>query len=196
MLGRIRRSGTIWSGFLLRALRKNGVMAVFLIKFRVDRWLIHNNNGFMSDSKTAPGSVGMFILGFLLYAGAFFAASRVFPPFMDDLEGWSGLHYFDAYARYAGAAFGFLSLLLMLILLGLAALFGLRQFRATGPVIFMLGFLPWAALGCELVYREPRYAMVARAIISYGGKPMFYAGAALMGAGLLWLIVRLIKKSA
>ena len=128
-------------------------------------------------------------LTFILFAVAFFAFSKTVHPFVGDIDTGDVLDKFQKYSPYAGAAFGILSMLLMYILYIFRAIFRLNRIRYSAPFVLMLGFAPWLVLGYQLAYREPRYAMIARFIISFGGFPLFYSGAVMVGLGVLWLIV-------
>ena len=115
-------------------------------------------------------------LVFLLFAGLFFAGTKVFPANVADIYNEQVLSLFPKYVPFAGFAFGFLSLLGMYILYALRGLFGLKGSRLAMPLLLFLGYAPWAAFGYQLAFREPRYAMIAKAIIEFAGKPMLLAG--------------------
>jgi hypothetical protein len=128
-------------------------------------------------------------LAFIIFAAAFFIFSKTFHPFIGDIDNSEIIDKFGKYAPFAGVGLGILSMLLMYVLYILRRLFRLHKTRYSAPVVLILGFAPWLALGYQLAFREPRYAMIVRAIISYGGKPMFYSSIVMAGLGILWLIV-------
>ncbi len=129
-------------------------------------------------------------LAFLLFAVLFFAVTKVFPA---DTAGLDNIGLFQKYSPYGGATFGLLSMIGMYIVYGLCALFRLTRFRVTAPILLILGYAPWAAFGYQLVFREPRYATIAKMIIAFAGKPLLYTGGAIVALGLVWLLITLIK---
>jgi len=111
------------------------------------------------------------------------------------ISSFSIVEFFDQYAAYAGVALALLSLLVMILLYGLLAMVKLNRRRATRPLLVILGFLPWVVFGYQLLYREPRYANIAKAIIEYLGEPMLYSGLIVVAISLLWLVFGSFKKS-
>lgn len=130
----------------------------------------------------------------LLFAALFWLISFQYPADPGSIDSYRIVEIFQQYAAFAGIVLGFLSLLLMAGLSGIFSLLGMGESRFKKPVVIILGFSPWAAFGYQLVYREPRYANIAKAIIEYLGEPMLYAGLALVGLGLLWLVISVFRK--
>lgn len=133
-------------------------------------------------------------LSSLLCAGIFWLVSTQMPADASTIDSYSITQFFDQYAAFAGAVMGLISLLGMLIAKGFLALFKTGKSRVTNSILIILGFAPWAAFGYQLVYREPRYANIAKAIIEYLGEPLLYSALATVGFGILLLIISLIKK--
>ena len=138
----------------------------------------------------------MILLAALVFALLFFLVTQQMPADPTGITNSTIVTLFEQYTPYGGLAFGLLSLLLIAILAGFFRLVGLSKTRFSRPVLVVLGFAPWAAFGYQLVYREPRYAIIAKAIIEFLGEPLLYAGSALVGVGVLWLIVSFFKPSS
>ena len=134
-------------------------------------------------------------LALLLFAGLYFAAFRLFPASVADIDGEKIIAPFQRFGPYGGVAVGLVSMVGMYILYIFRALFRLNRFRFSAPLVLMLGYAPWAAFGYQLAYREPRYAMIARAIISFVGKPLLYAASAMVVLGLAWFILNFFIRS-
>jgi hypothetical protein len=128
-------------------------------------------------------------LALIIFSAAFFVFSKTLHPFLGDIDTGDMLDKFQKYSPFAGAAFGILSMLLMYILYIFRRLFRLHKTRYSAPVVLILGYAPWLIFGYQLAFREPRYAMIARAIIAFGGVQMFYSSCVMVGLGILWLIV-------
>jgi hypothetical protein len=153
----------------------------------------------MSKDKPSDGSNGaklcfihrgsMPFLALIIFSAAFFIFSKTLHPFLGDIDTGDMLDKFQKYSPYAGAALGILSMILMYILYIFRRLFRLHKTRYSAPVVLIIGYAPWLILGYDLAFLEPRYAMIVRAIISFGGKPMFYSSVVMAGLGILWLIV-------
>ena len=127
-------------------------------------------------------------LAFVLFALLFAGFSVGLKPDVAGIDNGQVVEIFKKWTPLAGAVFGLLSMLGMYIV----RLFGFRKFRLGGPLLLMLGYAPWLAFGYQLAYREPRYAMIAKAIITFLGKPMLYSGGAMVGLGALYFIAVLI----
>lgn len=128
-------------------------------------------------------------LAFIIFTLAFFAFSKTLHPYIADIDSGDIIDKFQKYSPFAGAVLGILSMLLMYFLYIFRALFKLNRIRYSAPIVLIIGYAPWLIFGYQLAYLEPRYAMLARAIISFGGFPMFYSGCVMVGLGVLWLIV-------
>ena len=138
----------------------------------------------------------MIFLAVLVFALVFFLVTQQMPADPSGITNTTIVTLFQQYTPYGGLAFGVLSLLLMGILAGVFRLVGISKLRFSRPLLVVLGFAPWVAFGYQLVYREPRYATIAKAIIEFLGEPLLYAGSALVGVGVLWLMVSLFKPSS
>lgn len=138
----------------------------------------------------------MIFLSALLFALVFFLVTQQMPADPSGITNSTMVTLFEQYTPYGGLAFGLLSLLLIALLAGIFRLVGFSRFRFARPLLVILGFAPWAAFGYQLVYREPRYATIAKAIIEYLGEPLLYAGSALVGVGILWFVVTLFRPSS
>lgn len=148
-------------------------------------------------SRTAKRSAGwhILLLAWLVYAGAFFACSKFLVMPATDLTNYQLLDLGNKYAQFAGAAFGLASFLVIGIVYLLIRLFiKAPQRRLVAHILTVLGYAPWLVLGYDLVYREPRYAQVAIAIIDYLGQPMFFSAAIVCGIALLGMVLGLVLK--
>jgi hypothetical protein len=130
-------------------------------------------------------------LAFLAFALLFAGLSLGLRPDLAGIDNAQIVTLFKKWTPLAGVALGFLSMIGMY----LVRLFGFRKLRLGGPILLILGYAPWLAFGYQLAYREPRYATIAKAIIAFLGKPMLYASGAMVGLGVLLLIVALILGS-
>lgn len=130
----------------------------------------------------------------IAFALAFFIITQAVPAETADISSYSILEFFKKYSHYAGVGIGLLAFLSMLILMGLATLFRLKNNRFFMPIILILGFFPWLIFGYQLVFVEPRYANLAKAIIAFLGQPMLYGSALMTGFGLLWLVALFFLK--
>lgn len=137
----------------------------------------------------------MIFLAALVFALLFFLVTQQMPADPSSITNSTIVTLFEQYTPYGGLVFGLLSLLLIALLAGIFRLVGLSKTRFSRPLMVTLGFAPWAAFGYQLVYREPRYATIAKAIIEYLGEPLLYAGSVLVGVGVLCLVVALFKPS-
>lgn len=134
------------------------------------------------------------LLVWVLFAGIFFGISASRTPFVGDISSQQILDIFVKYARFAGAVLGLLSMVIMYILYIIRRILRLHKNSFSTPVILILSLLPWLIFGYQLVFREPRFTALARALISFFGEPMLYTSCALVGLSVLWLIVLPFKK--
>lgn len=150
-----------------------------------------------SETLPATKSQGGFapLIVWLLFAGIFFGLSLRFAPNITDIDNQKILDIFTKYARFCGIVFGLLSLVIMYVLYVFRRIFRLHKNRFSVPIIMILSLLPWLVFGYQLVFREPRYTTLGRAIISFFGEPMFYTSIALVGLSVLWLLILPFKKS-
>jgi|CXWL01.1.fsa_nt_gi hypothetical protein len=135
------------------------------------------------ESASNSGSAGIPFLAWIVFSGIFYGYGKYFPAVTTDINNSQILNISQQYASYSGIIFGFLSMLLMYLFFA----FGLRR----SGILFIIGFVPWLAFGYQLAYREPRYAEIAKAIISFLGEPLLYSSAVMVGIGLLWFIISL-----
>lgn len=147
------------------------------------------SNNSASDLPNFGQRKWMPFLAFLLFALLFAGFSFVLKPDLMGISSGEMVDLFKKWTPLGGAAFGFLSMIGMYIV----RLFGFRKFRLGGPILLILGYAPWLAFGYQLAYREPRYAMIAKAIISFLGKPMLFASGVMVGLGILFFIVVLVR---
>ena len=73
-----------------------------------------------------------------------------------------------------GPILGIVSLLLIGLLNLIRRLVRLREVAFLHPIVLLLGVLPWLAFSIELVFKEPRFTPIARAIIDFAGRPMLW----------------------
>lgn len=125
------------------------------------------------------------LLAWLLFAAAFFVFSKTSVKPAADITNGELIGYAAKFGPFVGAALGLLSFLASGLVYLIVRLFVKSRRLAAASLLTVLGFAPWLVLGYDLVYREPRYAEVARAIITYLGKPMLYASAAVCGLALV-----------
>ena len=134
------------------------------------------------------------LLAWIAYAAAFFLFSRTMVKPAADITNYQLLAYGPKYGPFFGAAFGLAAFLVTGLVYLIARLFVRRARRALACLLTALGYGVLLAFGWDLVYREPRYAEVARAIITYLGKPTLYAAEIVSGLALLGAVLSLILK--
>lgn len=133
-------------------------------------------------------------LAWIAFAGVFFAVSKTVVKNAPDIANGQLLDIAHRYASFVGVALGLATFLVTGIVYLIARLILKKPSRLAALVITMLGYAPWLVFGWDLVYREPRYAEVARAIITYLGKPMLYSAAIVCGCALLVSALTLVFK--
>ena len=138
---------------------------------------------------------GMPFLSFIAFAVIFFTFSKILQPYTADIDNANILEFFEKYAPFAGVILGIASMILMYILYIFRAIFRLNTFLYSAPIALIFAYVPWIILGYQLAYIEPRYAMAAKAIISFGGLPMLYSGAIMAGVGFLWIFIILFARN-
>jgi len=132
------------------------------------------------------------LLAWPVYAGAFFAFSKMYVKPAADITNYQLLGIANKYASYVGAVLGLAAFLVTGIVYLVLRLIRRKPSRFVALILSALGYAPWLVLGYDLVYLEPRYAEVARAIITYLGKPMFYSAVIVCGAALLGSFLTLV----
>jgi hypothetical protein len=130
------------------------------------------------------------LVSFILFSALFAGFCFGLKPDLAGIESQELIAFFQKWSPFTGAAFAFLSMLGMYII----RLFGLRRIKVGGALLIIIGFIPWLIFGYDLVYLEPRYAVIAIAIIAFLGKPMLYASAVMVGLGVIWLLLLIIGK--
>lgn len=154
----------------------------------------------MSDTKadklSATKNSGWYVLlaAWLIFAVAYliFFKTSVQPP--TDVTNAKMLMYGGKYGAFLGIALG-LAAYLATGLAYLIARFLTGQRRLAALLLTAAAYGAWALFGYDLVYLEPRYAEVARAIITYTGKPLLYASVLVVGLcllGTVGCVVRLV----
>jgi H+/gluconate symporter-like permease len=133
-------------------------------------------------------------LFFLLYAAACVAALFILKPTGGDIGNATILKIFKTYAIAMGPVLAFLSLILMYVINGMRRIVRLRRVRFLDPVTVLLGVSPWLIFGWELAYREKRYTDIARAIIDFVGRPVYFASVAVCVIAALWLLLCLFSR--
>jgi hypothetical protein len=134
------------------------------------------------------------LLAWIAYAAAFFVFSKTTVKAAADITNYQLLDYGPKYGPFAGAAFGLAAFLATGLVYLIARFFVRDARRLLACVLTMLGYGVWLLFGWDLVYREPRYAEVARAIITYLGKPMLYSAEIVCGLALVGAVLSVIVK--
>jgi hypothetical protein len=146
--------------------------------------------------KTSGGRTSgwyVLLLAWGIFAVAYFAVAKTIQP-PTDVTNAAMLKYGGTFGAFAGVALGLLAYLATGLVYLIGRLFT-GQRRLVALLVSVLGYGAWLAFGYDLVYLEPRYAEVARAIITYAGRPMLLAGALTVGLCLLGAVgctVRLV----
>jgi len=127
----------------------------------------------------------IFVLVYYLFYG---------PTGISDITNQAIINIFTKYAPYVGWLAGIISLVIFYILVLIKRIAHLTKFIILNPLLLALSFLPWYLFSRQLIFFEPRFTDIARAIISYIGEPLLVAS---KGAGILsaiWLAYIVIKK--
>jgi len=130
-------------------------------------------------------------LAMILFAAVYFVAYQMIAPESTDISNLKILGIFDKYAQYFGFGLAFLSLLLWYVLYGLKSLLRLGKFRLVNSITYLLGLLPWGIFSYQMVFKEPRYTDIARAVIDHVAQPLWYTVLVLAGIGGLWFVLAL-----
>lgn len=150
-------------------------------------------------SANAPAekkSAGWYVLllAWLVYGSAFYALSKSLVKPAADITNYDILNIFNTYSSYTGIGLGLISFLVAGVIYLIVRLILRGPSLAAASLITALGFAPWLIFGWDLVYREPRYAEVARAIITYLGKPMLYSAVIVCSVTIVIFVCSLIFK--
>ncbi len=103
---------------------------------------------------------------------------------------------FSTWSPYAGIILALLSLVVYMLLLGIKRLARLKKLTCLNPVLLAISFLPWFLLARQLVYFEPRYTDIAKALISFIGEPLYDATVFVFILSALWLILLITVRFA
>jgi hypothetical protein len=154
-----------------------------------------------AQATAAPGAkpkrtAGWYVLllAWIVFAGAYFAFFKTTVETAPDITNGRILEIAGRFGPLIGVGIGLLTFLATGIVYLIVRAFAKGSRRAAAFLITALGYAPWIWLGYDTVYLEPRFTEVARAIITYTGKPMLYASAAVCGAALLGAVFSLIVK--
>ena len=134
------------------------------------------------------------LLWSILFTALFVATFYVQKPMGLTVNNDTIKKIFTVYGALAGPILAIIGLFLMYILAGIKRLVGLRAVRALDPTIVLLVSVPAFGFGYQLLYREPQYTDIARAIIGYLGRPLFYSSGALCIIALFWFISILVSR--
>ncbi len=137
------------------------------------------------------------LLTFFLFALAFFliylGGQGSLPLETKDIVNQKVMKIFTAWTPYLGIVFAFLSYLVYLTLGGIKRLVGLKRFVSINPFLLGAAILPWLVFARQLVYFEPRYTDIARALISFVGEPLLAASIFGLILAALWLMLLIMK---
>lgn len=154
-------------------------------------------NGSSDNLGQARRTAGWYVLllAWLGYTALFFVFSKTSVKPSADITDAELLDIAHRYASFAGAAIGLVAFLASGIIYLAIRLARKEPSRLAALLLTLMGYAPFIVFGWDLVYREPRYAEVARAVITYLGKPMLYSAAIVCGLALLGTALTLaIKK--
>ena len=148
------------------------------------------------DSKKTGRPKGWYVLflAWVVYAAAFFEFSKTLVKDAPDVTNGQMLDLAHRYAAFLGVGLGLVSFLVVGLVYLIARLVMRKSSRLVALVLTALGYAPWLVFGWDLVYREPRYSEVARAIITYTGKPMFYSAVLVCGVAVVGIPLTLVFK--
>lgn len=137
------------------------------------------------------------LLTFILFALAFFliyiGGRSSLALEIRDISNQKILKIFSDWTPYFGIVFAFLSYIIYLLLVGIKHLVRLKKFMIINPFLLAASVLPWYFFARQLVYFEPRYTDIARAIISFVGEPLLSVSVFGLVLAALWLFILLIR---
>jgi hypothetical protein len=125
------------------------------------------------------------LLTWAVYAVAYLVVFKLYVKAPTDVTNSQIISYGTRFGALVGIALGLVTFLVTGLVYLIVRLIVKRQRRLAALVVSALGYATWWLFGYDLVYREPRYAEIARAIITYTGKPMLYAAEITVGLCLL-----------
>jgi hypothetical protein len=148
------------------------------------------------DGKKIGRTSGWYVLllAWFFYAGAFFTFSKTLVKDVPDVTNGQMLDLAHRYAAFLGVGLGLLMFLVTGILYLIIRLIMRKSSRLVALILTALGYAPLLVFGWDLVCRELRYSEVARAIITYTGKPMFYSSMIVCGVALVGIPLTLVFK--
>lgn len=126
-----------------------------------------------------------FVLFFVVFLGVYIYIK----PVAKDVQNEIVLGIFTKYSRFAGAIFGFLSMVAADILYGVKRLIFKFKYSFINPMILAGVTLPWFLLARQLVNFEKRYTDVGRGVITYLGLPLWYSAIIFFGLATIWFVV-------
>ncbi|MFA6523342.1 MAG: hypothetical protein WCS85_03155 [Candidatus Peribacteraceae bacterium] len=150
----------------------------------------------MTDSSTRRGvlhSSWAPFLWALLFLAIFVAVFYLQKPTTLPVNNGTIKEIFATYGAASGAIVALLGILVMYILALVKRLVGLRKFPILNPVVIFAVAFSGFVFGWELLYVEPTYTDIARAIIGYLGRPLFYASGIISALALVWFLIILLR---
>jgi hypothetical protein len=133
------------------------------------------------------------LLWSLLFLGLFVAVFYLQKPTTLAVDNATIKMIVTKYGAASGTVLALLGLLIMYFIAGIKRIVGLRRFRILNPLVVLVVALPALAFGWELLYKEPRYTDIARAIIGYLAQPLFLSSLVISALALLWLVLLLLR---
>jgi len=109
----------------------------------------------------------------------------------DDISNREIVALFKKLNLYIGFALALSSFALYGLLIFVRRLFRLGKINLLRPFLLAGAFLPWFLLARQLVFFEPRYTDLARALIDFVGWPLYYGSLAGLITALIWLAAAL-----
>lgn len=136
--------------------------------------------------------------GFVFFALAYYVFFKSSLPSLlaeaGDISNPKILDAFTRFGAYAGVIMAFLSALIYLVLALIRRFVGGKNIHLLSPFMFALSVLPWYFFARELVYNEPRYTDIGRAIITFVGGPALITVGTMLVFSALWFLISLIIK--
>ena len=149
------------------------------------------------DTTTKSGrSSGWYVLllAWIVFGAAFFALSKTMVKPANDITSDQLIEIAGRYSSFVGIGLGLVAYLVTGLVYLIIRLFRLKARRFVALVLTALGYSAYLVFGYDLVYRERRYAEVARVIITYLGKPMLFSAAIVCGLAVLGVLLTLLLK--
>jgi hypothetical protein len=134
----------------------------------------------VSPAKPAAGWY-VLLLAWLAFAAAYFGFSKATVEPAPDITNGRILEIAGTFGPFVGAGLGLATFLATGLVYLIVRAFAKGARRSAALLLTALGYSFWLWFGYDTVYLEPRYTEVARAIITYTGKPMLYASVLVCG---------------